>query len=217
MKNFKLLMILVVLIIIYSCKKDEQKTIIIKGKIIDKNQNIAVSGAEIIFWASKLQGGTYNPSLIPVSSTISSDNGDFQLSYEKDKDASYRITIDKSNYFGVTQDIDVDKLPPNTYNFNYEIIPEAFLKLTVKNYFPYDNNDFIGYTINAPQPLGTNCCPTSSNTGIGYFYENTIKCKTYGAQKVKISWSVKKNNINSLYDSLVYCNPFDTTFFYLNY
>ncbi len=209
--------IFLAVVLMFSCKKDDTKKIVIKGKIIDKNQNIPVSGAEITFWASRLQGGTYNPSLIPMASAVSNENGDFQIAYDKDKDASYRITVEKNNYFGITQDIDVDKLPSGNYTYNYEITPEAYLKLVVKNHYPYDNNDFIGYTINPPQPNGVNCCPSSANTGIGYFYENTIKCKTYGAQKVKITWSVKKNNINSLYDSLIYCIPFDTTVFNLNY
>jgi len=217
MLKFYLIISIFILNILYSCKKEESKTISIKGKITDKNQNLPIAGAEITFWASKLQGGIYNPSLIPVSLTYSNESGNFQLIYEKDKDASYRITVEKNNYFGITQDIEVDDLPSGNYNFNYEIVPTAFLKLIVKNYYPYDNNDFIGYTINAPQPSGANCCNTSPYIGTGYFYENTIKCKTYGAQKVKISWSVKKNNINSLYDSLIYCKPFDTTIFNLNF
>jgi len=217
MRNSLIIIVLIVAFSIISCKKDESKTITIKGKIIDKNQNLPVSGAEVIFWASKLQGSTYNPNLIPVSSTLSNEGGDFMLTYEKDKDASYRISVTKNKYFEITQDIEVDKLPSGNYNFNYDIVPEAYLKLIVKNYYPYDNNDFIGYTINAPQPSGNNCCPSSANTGLGYFYENTYKCKTYGAQKVRMSWSVKKNNINSLYDTLIFCVPFDTTIFNLNY
>lgn len=216
-RNIFIFAVFSILILILSCKKDENNSISINGKIYDGNQNIPVVDAEVTFWVSRLENGTYNPNLIALFTVNTDAAGNYSFNLTKEKDASYRITIDKTKYFGQIIDIDVDDLPPGTHNLNYTILPEAYIKLHVKNVNYFDNNDKIGYSITSTQPTGTNCCNNLPTTGTGYNYENTSICKTYGAQKIKVSWSVKKNSINSLYDSLIYCVPFDTTTFDLIY
>lgn len=204
-------------ILFSSCKKEEDKTIIVQGKIIDGNQKIPVVDAQVTFWVNRLQNGTYNPNMTALLTVNTDASGNYSFNIIKEKDAAYRITIAKPNYFGQTNDIEVADLPAGTHILDYSVLPVAYFKLHVTNAFPYGNSDVIGYSISNPQPDGINCCDNVASTGSGYFYENTIKCKTYGAQKIKVTWNVKKDNVTTMYDSLIYCVPFDTTTFDLNY
>lgn len=203
--------------ILSTCSKDEDKTLQINGNISDGNQHIPVKDAVVTFWVSRIQNGTYNPNLTPLISLNTDENGNYSFNVSKDKDAAYRITVEKEKYFSLTTDYNVDDLPSGTHNLNYSILPEAYFKMHVANTTPIDNNDMIGYYISSNQPSVNNCCNNQTFTGLGYFYNYTHICKTYGAQQIKINWTVKKNNFISYYDTAIYCLPFDTTLFNLNY
>ena len=205
--------------LIDSCKKNDDSIITIQGKIIDANQNIAVANAEVTFWASRIQSGTYNPNYIALATANTDAGGNYSLQITKAKDAGFRITIEKPKYFGQTTDISVENLPAGTHNLNYSIYPEAYIKMIVNITSLANNNDFVSYWFNNTQPSGANCC---NNTHItvnysGQSYSKTIICKTFGGQNMLVKWIVKKDNISTPYESSVYCTPFDTTFFPLNY
>jgi len=217
LKKIFSLIILAVILLHFSCNKDDNKTLTVSGRITDANQQIAVADAEVSFWASRLQNGTYNPNLTNLLTVNTDANGNYSFTVTKEKDALYRITVSKSKYFGLSNDINVDDLAAGSHILNYSILPEAFIKLHVKNVNFYDNSDFIGYSFASQQPVGINCCNNQPTIGLGFAYENTLFCKTFGAQKIKIEWTVKKNQINSVHDTMIYCVPFDTTKFDLIY
>jgi hypothetical protein len=201
----------------YSCKKDDDNNIIIQGKIIDANQNIAVANAEVTFWSSRIQSGAYNPNYIAITSAITDAGGNYNLQIIKAKDAGFRITIEKPKYFGQTTDISVENLPAGTNTLNYSIYPEAYFKMIVKNISFVDNNDFISYWFKNTQPSGANCCNNVQTNYTGQSYSNIIKCRTFGGQNMIVKWIVRKDNVTTPYESSVYCAPFDTTVFNLNY
>lgn len=199
------------------CKKEDSKTLIITGNIIDGNQNKPVADAEVTFWVSRMVNGTYNPDLIELSKVNTDASGNYSFNITKEKDAAYRITIDKTKYFSRLIDINASDLPAGNHVLNYNIIPEAFLKLHIKNVNSFDVTDLILYSIGGNHPTGTNCCSNASNTGLGYSFDKTQICKTYGAQNIKLEWSVKRNGYTTNFDSTIYCIPFDTTYFNLYY
>jgi hypothetical protein len=203
--------------IVFACKKEEDKALIITGRIIDGNQNKAVTDAEVTFWVSRMQNGTYNPDLIELSKVNTDASGNYSFNITKEKDAAYRITIDKANYYSQLIDINADDLPAGNHVLNYNILPVAYFKLHVKNVNSFDVTDLILYNINGNHPSLANCCNNGSNSGLGYSFDKTQICKTYGAQNIKVEWTVKRNGFSTSFDSTIYCIPFDTTTFNLNY
>jgi len=184
---------------------------------MDSNQQIAVANAEVTFWASRIQNGTYNPNYTALLTTYSDASGNYSFQITKEKDAGYRITVNKAKYFGLTTDISVEGLPSGTHNLSYSIYPEAYFKLIVKNYSFIDNSDFISYWFSNTQPNGINCCDNTPVNFTGQFYEDTVKCRTYGGQTMTVKWVVRKAGSTTPFESSVYCTPFDTTVFKLNY
>ncbi|MCX6231176.1 MAG: hypothetical protein NTZ33_06495 [Bacteroidetes bacterium] len=216
-KKILLLFVFIPLLSFFSCKKSSDNEIIIQGIIIDANQHIPLANVEVTFWASRIQGSTYNPNYVSLIYTTTDANGYYYMKATKDKDAGYRITLDKSKYFSLTNDISVETLSPGTHQLNFSLFPEAFFKLIVKNTIPFNNNDFINYWFYNPQPSGLNCCNNSQISFTGQSYENTILCRTYGAQNMTVKWNVKKNNIVTLSEHSIYYTAFDTTTYNLNY
>ena len=200
-----------------SCKKDDDKTIIIQGKITDVNQQIPISNAEVTFWASRIQSGTYNPNYVALSTVTTDANGNYNLQITKEKDVGFRITVEKTKYFGQTIDISVENLSAGTHNLSYSIYPEAYFKLNVKNTSCIDNSDFISYWFYNTQPTGVNCCNNLAVNFTGQYYENTTICRTYGGQNIIVKWNVRKAGITTHDEAIVYCTPFDTATYDLNY
>ncbi|MFZ4401661.1 MAG: hypothetical protein ACOYO1_16640 [Bacteroidales bacterium] len=203
--------------LVNACKKDSGNNILVQGKIMDANQQIAIANAEVTFWSSRIQSGTYNPNYVALTSTTSDANGNYSLEITKAKDAGFRITVDKAKYFSLTNDISVENLTVGTHNLNYTIYPEAYFKLHVKNVSFIDNTDYISYWFTNTQPNGTNCCNNIPINYTGQYYENNVLCRTFGAQDIKIKWIVKKAGITTPFETTVYCAPFDTTVYNLNY
>jgi len=204
-------------ILVNSCKKEDDKTIIVLGKITDANQQTALANATVTFWSSRIQSGTYNPNYVELAKAFTDAGGNYNLQITKGKDAGFRITVDKDKYFGQTSDISVESLLSGTHTLNYSIYPEAYFKLIVKNTSNFDNNDFISYWFNNTQPNGYNCCNNIPINYTGLNYENTVRCRTFGGQSMIVKWNVRKDGVSYPYESSVYCAPFDTTVFNLNY
>lgn len=200
-----------------SCKKDAGTSIIVQGNVTDANQHSALSNAEVTFWSSRIQSGTYNPNYIALATVVTDASGNYSVEITKDKDAGFRITVDKSKYFGQTNDYSVEYLTVGTHTLNYSIYPEAYFKLNVKNVSGINNSDYISYWFSNTQPSGFNCCNSIPIEFTGQTYENTLKCRTFGAQNMHVKWVVKKDNVSTPYESSVFCPAFDTTVFNLNY
>jgi hypothetical protein len=209
--------IFVFLILTASCKKEDDNTIIVQGNITDANMHTAVPYAEVTFWASRIQSGTFNPNYFALATVTTDANGNYSLQITKDKDAGFRITVEKAKYFGQTTDISVDNLASGTHTLNYSIYPEAYFKLIVKNVSSIDNTDFISYWFNNTQPSGTNCCNNQPINFTGEYYDNTLLCRTFGGQNMHVKWIVRKAGATTPYESTVYCPAFDTTTYSLNY
>jgi hypothetical protein len=216
-KNILLLFVFIPFLCLFSCKKSSDNEIIIQGIIIDANQHIPLANVEVTFWASRIQGSTYNPNYISLIYTTTDANGNYYIKATKDKDAGYRITLDKSKYFSQTNDISVETLSPGSHQLNFSVYPEAYFKLIVKNTSPFNNNDFINYWFYNSQPSGLNCCNNNQISFTGQSYENILLCRTYGAQNMTVKWNVKKNNIVTPNEHSLYCTAFDTTTYNLNY
>ncbi len=223
MKTFKffkpiaILSIIAIVYFIFSCKKDVNNTIVLNGRIYDPNQKAYVSGADVQFLSSKIVSGSYNPTYVVVASAVTDANGSFHLEYVKDKDAAFQVIVSKDKYFDHTYDIAVTALPGGTYTPTYNIYCDAYFKIHVKNTLPNAANDQIGYAYVNSQPACYTCCNSTPQVGLGNSYDSTSKCRTFGAQKMHVQWSVKKNGNTFQYDSSIFCAPFDTTLFELFY
>jgi hypothetical protein len=216
-KYFCFFLISTSLLSLLSCKKSSDNEIIIQGNIVDANQHIPLANAVVTLWASRIQGGIFNPNYVTVAFAITDANGYYNIKTAKDMDAGYRITVDKANYYSQTTDFSITALAPGTHQLYFGIYPEAYFKLIVKNTTPFNNNDFISYWFFSAQPAGINCCNNNIVSFTGQSYENTIKCRTFGGQNMVVKWNVKKNNIVTPSETSVYCTPFDTTTYNLNY
>ncbi len=219
---FKLYFILFSLLlfigIFTSCKKDKQK-ITINGTVYDPNTKTYVSNAHVTLSASMVSSGFYNSNYTEVASTTTDGSGAFSFNFDKLKSAGYRIYISKENYFDNTIDIDDASVVAGTpYTAKYDLYQIAWMKLHVTHTTPHDSSDYIAYDYSSTGlPTCFGCCSNNIFKAYGMTYDTTLRCKTYGSRYMKINWHVIMFGWDALQSDSVFCTPFDTTLYTINY
>lgn len=218
MKNLIILpLLLILLVIASSCKKDKNK-VIINGSVFDPNSLAYVEGVKISFMASKLSGGTYNSGYVEISNTLSDAQGKFTFEVDEDKVSGYRFFISKPNYFYIVKDYTADQLSAGeAHDLSFNLYPEGYVKLIVENKFPLDTADFIAYSFTNGYVDCDQCCNNVMHHGKGMVYNNTWKCKTFGNQNLTVTYYVTKNFTTNMFTKTFYCNAFDTASCFINY
>jgi len=213
------ILLISILFIFISCKKDSKNLITVSGKIIDPNTNVSIEGARVVLSGNKLSsGGIYSSGYTEIASMMTDASGAFSCNFKEDKYSGYRITVSKDRYFGYTVDLTTDDLlPGNTFSPVYSIYPECFIRVEVQNVMPQNSNDHISYSFTSGAVSCYECCDNSMYNGYGMDYTQTFICKTHGNQNVVLSYNVTKGVTTMLYTINHYCPAYDTTAFIVNY
>jgi hypothetical protein len=215
---FLLIIFLVICIANVGCKKKQNK-ISIRGYLFDPKQNISVAGALVTISSSKISSGVYNSNYQDIATTTTDASGNFSFDFTEAATSGYRFYIRKDKYFDYTVDVSADDIThEQAYTPTFNLYPEAYLKLEVKNTTPYDSADFISFRMTTGFLECYQCCTNTIFKGYGETYDTIMKCKTYGSSTVTLNWTVTKNALPPInHNQNVYCTPYDTTFYQISY
>ncbi|MCF8298405.1 MAG: carboxypeptidase-like regulatory domain-containing protein [Saprospiraceae bacterium] len=204
-----LILILLIFISSFSCKKDDNK-VKIKGNVYDPQLNQAVSGAYVSISSSKITGGVYNPNYVEITSTTTDASGNYEMEITIEKVGGYKLFINKDKYFENEVLITTEAMEANdTYSGTYDIYPEAWINLHVQNVgFYYDE---IKYHFAKGALQCSQCCNSEWVTGIGYSYDETTNCRVHGNSYIEINYLTKKGNDTYNNTDSVFCKVFETT------
>lgn len=200
-----------------SCKKEEKK-IKISGYVADAAGN-KVSGVKVNLQGTLLEGGSYSSGFSDIASSNTNSLGNYEILTEWKVVDKYKIKLFKQNYFDNSYEYLADDIPSGAeVSKNLIIHPVAWIKISVNNINPYDDNDQISYKYDNNETFNCfDCCNNSSVIGNGMIYSNVLICKLKGNANAKVSWVVKKDNQIQSYNQNVFCSAFDTTEVSINY
>ncbi len=212
-------LIIAVVFLFTACNKDKKNAIHIEGKIFDPNTQEYVIGANVTIAASKLSsGGIFSSGYEDIATTTTDASGVFTFQFQESKVAGYQITIAKNHYFGYSLELNTsDIVAGTTFSPVYNLYPECFINMHVRNIIPVDSNDHIAYGFTTGWVGCYECCNNNTFQGHGKFYADTIICKTYGNQNVTLGYNVTKSGSTLLHAVTHYCPAFDTTTFDILY
>jgi len=166
-------------------------------------------------YAQKITSGTWNTSYSLVTSQKTNINGQFSLSFDAIRASAYRIEFKKDKYFDIVSDLDASKVVKGqNYVVNYEILPEAYLRLNIINTSPFNSLDKMNYYFSNAV---TSECSDTTTSYYGTLVNDYKICKVYGGQEIQLNWNVRKNNQVNVYNAMIYVTPFDTTIYNLFY
>ena len=207
-KSFNLLAIILIIVFLASCHKDENLTSI-QGYVVEEGSNIRLPKKKIlIYTVDAVFLGPYSESAIDT--IYSDDTGHYKWELKGDNSGrsylakvihpNYRITIPVAFYSG------------NVAKKDIIVQPKAWIRFHIKNVNPFDEYD----QIQAPGSIGNSSAYNFYGKKIdtSYLQEDTGYS---GNKKNVIRYLVTKNNIkNQFYDSL-YIKGVDTVDYQINY
>ncbi len=206
-----------IIIIFITCNKDE-KEIEVKGRVYDPQLVKYLSGATVRISSSKIVSGVYNSNYQEITSATTDKDGNFSFTIAVEKVSGYRLNVNKDDYFDYTVDIEPEILEENdTYSDSYNLYPECYINLHVKNVTPFDGNDKISYKFTSGTLNCFQCCNDGITTGNGKNYEETKICRVHGNQYVGINWIVTKNSNTFSSSDSIYCPAFQTVYYQIHY
>lgn len=211
--------LLLLLFFINSCKKDDKNIIKIAGKVLDPNTNAYVSGAKVFLYASKLQsGGIFSSGYEEISVMTTDLEGNFVTEFKEEKFSGYKIYISKQNFFSFSKELTTEDIVPGTvFSPVFNLYPECYIKLMIKNIAPADSNDHVIYWFSSGWNACYECCDNTYYHGYGMNFSDTIHCKTYGNQNVTVTYNVTKTGNTTINTMTHFCPAFDTTEFGIYY
>ncbi len=198
-----------------SCKKNKTELKLkIEGVTLD-SKAIAypqVPGVNLLLEEKKLEGGVFNSTFVEVGSFTSDNTGAYHFDFIKRNTVEFRLTASKENFFPYQEALDPSLIKPGiTYNKNVNLIPKAWLRTTVINENPVDENDKITVKyLNAN--FDCDCCSNVPTDYVGMAIDETTTCKIYGNTWIKYLTTVHRYGTPDItvIDS-IFCNSFDTT------
>lgn len=206
----KIITVLVIGILLFSCKKDGLK-FTINGKVSDTSLSGVLQGAEVKLYSFALgsSAGVYEGNYTTDS------QGKFSFELEREKYEKIQIIVNKSQYFEVIDDIpfsDLDTEEENT--FNYSLEAKSWTRFVIRNQQPASEQDEFKLFKNSGKTDCEDCC----DNGYSYYYgdiDTTIYCANGGNRYMSFFYWVNGNEDNG--NDSVYNTPFDTVTYEFNY
>jgi hypothetical protein len=212
-----LISFLIIIVAALACNKDSDR-IIIDGSVTDPVQLMKVQGANVSLYGKLFQGGVFHPDPSVIAMATTDASGNFKIDVGQVKASDFEIHVQKDDYFGFTEPLTTNEIAAGkTYTPAYQIYPQAWIHLKVRNTFPYNASDLISYRILSQNPSCADCCSDAYVQGAGTNYNKEVFCRSRALSSAKILWNVHKGG-NSFTDSAILILPlFDTAYYELNY
>ena len=203
------LIFLLSFVLIYSCKKDPI-TIDVRGTVYDNFLGESVAGALVQFYVQDVENGIISFQYKFIGSTSTNDAGNFEFNFEYRNATIYKMRVIKEKYIISEREIPPANWPPDEVNIeNFEIVPEAYFKVHLKNQNPFSEYDNLLFQMNYDTVQCATCCHDFTLYITG-FIDTTIYCTVAGETKVNLYY-IANTQMSGTYDLDFFCPAFDTT------
>ncbi len=200
------------IVFLYSCRKNKAQEIVIYGNVYDPNTNMAVSNATVRLMVTSFSGSIYTSGYSDLIVTTTDESGNFVMEFLSQQTDNYKIRISAFGYFMESYIEDAELINnAASHSLQYNLYPEAYIRLFVRNTNPFDSLDMISYYYTSALPACNDCCNNTVFKGFGENFTDTILCRLYGNQDVELQWNVTKNNQTTIQTEQIYCPASDTT------
>jgi hypothetical protein len=201
MRKIALLTLLVSMV--FACKK-EDIDFTLKGTVNDATFGGGLTGATITLTQIPIGGST--PKVLG-SATLTSD-GKYSFTFPREKVEKYILTVDKTNYFTISEDISFSSFSTESdLEKNYTTTAKSWVKLVFRNEAPATIGDGLTFTKQSGKVGCSECCPNEVNTLVG-IVDTAIYCVNDANTEYSYYFNVVNTSIQGI--ETITTIPFDT-------
>jgi hypothetical protein len=180
----KLASIIFLLFALNSCKENNNNQF--SGKITDFISGNSISDVNIILESNRISAGSVNTSYTRIGEFKSDSDGRYLFLYEAIPAVSYKMIFSKTGYLEKTIEFPAtDHIA--TYTRDEQIAAASFLKLRVRNIYPYNQYDKIRIRITGlHNEVCDYCCHNEFREFSGTNINEYISCNIVGGDSIHI-------------------------------
>ncbi len=215
--RYLLLIVIITLITIFSCKKEASKYNI-SGKVVNKQLQNNLSGVKVYLDTKKVENGVYNSNFVNIATTSTASDGSFHIEITEEQVSEYQFRVKETGYFDIEELVSVDKVHNDDgYTKNFELIQQSFIELNVKNTMPQGVDDKITYRYTNVDVNGKGCCNNSPIVGNGYDYVAHHSCSVSSHKWIYLAWTISKGSTQVTKNDSIWTGDGSTVIYNINY
>ena len=196
--------------LLFSCKKKGKANFIIKGTIVNSTSNLPLSNASIKLYILTQIGGD----LTLIQSTSTNSSGEYSFNFQRDIVISYTIICEKSLHFTINELVNFSDLTIEDDNIrNYSTNEMSWAKLRFINQTP-SPSDVLSYVKTEGKSDCDICCPSGEVLLIGVA-DTTIYCPNDA--NTNYSYSFNSQGTGFIGERSIVTPAFDTAEIVLTY
>lgn len=206
-----LFFLLMIILVLSSCKKKDANSYIIEGVVNDESLNGVLANASITLLERK--AGDFN--YVELTSTTSDSEGKYKLSFQRNRVTDYKVVLKKDKYLSRESLILPQNLTLGKSNeFNWSMAAISWVKIHLQNVDTVNNYDeFIYQKIDGSTDC-EGCCPNIELHFYGAL-DTTFFCVAEGNRS--FSYYYELRNSTTLGNEQKITIPFDTISFETTY
>lgn len=201
MNFFKSIIALILLLVLFSCSKEEGGKTVLNGLVLDETTDDPVGRAQLYLERQEKDCSTCT--LTQEATTKANDDGGFNFNFEASGEYDYFVRATKSGYY---ENLATARVQVKTGEGSTPVLriqPEGYIKLLIKNTSPLNANDEIRIV--------------GGNTFIGATVDTTDVILGLGNKSNIVQWVVTRNGSPNSYSTQIQVVAFDTVSYTLNY
>jgi hypothetical protein len=208
-------LIVSVLCMFFSCKKEKNNSIRISGTMYNTNGG-AASGVSMKVSYQEIQNASYSTAWYTAGTTTSLASGAYSIEFPAPRATSYKFLFSSPGHFTMEVNENAENISGET-NRNFYIPAKAWFKIRIRNTSPVSGSDQIVFQ-NTSEAYGcSECCDNSIKILYGTTIDTTFTCLKAGGEKIKFSWSVTKASQSTSFTDSITTISHDTVYYDLTY
>ena len=198
-----------VLLLLISCRNEEELRFIIKGQVTDASINQPMSSGELALY--KLPLGNSQPVFVDQ---LSLTHGQYEFSFLRDKSERYLLRFSNAGYFDEELEINFSDLTVgDPYVINFSVDAIAYAHWVFQNTNSANPNNSVSIQKLNGRTNGAGTCPNQTYTFSGQQTPDTLTCAVGGNKFVRFYIvDLPSFSLDSLY-----CEAQEDNYYYVNY
>jgi hypothetical protein len=188
-----------------SCKKNDDKMLIVSGKVGSGQTGLALEGVSISLEKKSVQGSTYSAAYTTAATAVSDGVGQFELTFPRENFSEVRLTASKPGYLTRYFPISLTALSPETPVITLlDIFERSQVNVNINSVAPFDQGDKLNFTF-IRTAFDCACCKDGWQSFDAANLDTSLNCLVYGNRWLQYEVQIFNSVNDTIYRDSVFC------------
>ena len=188
-----------------SCKKNDNKLLIVSGKVGSGQTGLALQGVSISLEKKSVQGSTYSAAYTTAATALSDGAGQFELTFPRENFSELRLTASKPGYLTRYFPISPSALSPETPVITMiDIFERSKVEVNINSVEPFTPGDKLNFTF-IRTAFDCACCKDGWQIFDAVSLDTSLNCLVYGNRWLQYEVQIFNSINDTIYRDSVFC------------